>query len=175
MSEYIKDGNSMFIDLSSTSVFIMKELTQRENLKIITNSIEVILETSAKTGWQTIATGGDFFGDYLGMSGEKTIDSIRSYHTNWAVISCKGMSEKFVLTEVNDSFAFAKRAMIKQADRVILAIDHTKFGMNEFACVCDVRDIDIVVTDTCPTEPYLRFLEQNNIKCIYPGNDGNKD
>lgn len=168
VSRFVNDGDSLFIDPSSTSVFITKELSGKENLRIITNSIEVMLEASARMTWQTIATGGEVKGDYLGMSGERTIESLHSYRTKWAIVSCKGINEDYVLSEANDSFAFAKRVMIEQADKVILAIDHTKFGVSEFATVCDMKDVDIVVTDECPAESYIHFFEQNNIICLYP-------
>lgn len=57
--------------------------------------------------------------------------------------------------------------MIRQANKVILLVDHTKFDKIAFVKFLDISDIDFLITDTKPREEWLTFLEQNHIEVIY--------
>lgn len=54
----IEDGDHIFLDASTTAVFIAKNIKQKKHLTIITNSIENLLELSDVSGWDIISTGG---------------------------------------------------------------------------------------------------------------------
>ena len=41
----IKDGDQIMLDASSTSLFVVRQIKQRNNITIITNSLEILLPT----------------------------------------------------------------------------------------------------------------------------------
>ena len=60
-----------------------------------------------------------------------------------------------------------KQAIFSSADKKVLALDSTKFDKISFVKVCDVRDIDIIVTDKAPSESWQTRLSENGVKLIY--------
>ena len=50
------------------------------------------------------------------------------------------------------------RAIIDQAERVTVAADHTKFGRTSLVKVCDLAEIDVLVTDRAPDAALARRL-----------------
>ena len=58
VSNEIEENDHIFLDASTNSVFIAKNIKQKEHLTVITNSIENLLELSMVTGWDIISTGG---------------------------------------------------------------------------------------------------------------------
>ena len=58
--------------------------------------------------------------------------------------------------------------MIEAAEKVYLAVDSTKFGKTAFSKICDISEIDIVVSDKKPNDMWIEYLKANNVECIYP-------
>ncbi len=163
----IDDGEHIILDPSTTAVSIIKALRSKKNLTIITNSIEVLLELTGDSEWNVISTGGNLLGDYLALLGSKAVENISSYHVNKAIISCKGINMEGGITDANELFSHVKKTMLKSADLRILAVDYTKFEIIAFSKICDIVDIDIVVTDVKPSEKWLTYFEEKGIECLY--------
>ena len=54
----VNDGDHIFLDASTTAVFVAKALKGKERLTVITNSLEILLELADVSGWNIISTGG---------------------------------------------------------------------------------------------------------------------
>lgn len=61
----VKEGDHIFLDASTTAVFVAKALKEKERLTVITNSMEILLELSDVSGWNIISTGGVMKKDIL--------------------------------------------------------------------------------------------------------------
>ena len=112
VSQEIMDGEHIFLDASTTAVFIAKNIKQKKNLTIVTNSIEILLELSDVTGWNIIDTGGILKGDSMSLVGKKATDNIEKYNADKVFLSCKGINQKKGVTEGNDEMASIKLAGI---------------------------------------------------------------
>ncbi len=82
--------DNIFLDASTTAVFVAKALKEKERLTVITNSMEILLELSDVRGWNIISTGGVMKRRILAFLGSRTEESIRSYYVDKVIISCKG-------------------------------------------------------------------------------------
>jgi primosomal protein N' len=128
---------------------------------------ELAYELAGDSEWDVISTGGNLLGDYLALVGTKAIENISSYHVDKAIISCKGINMLSGITDANELFSHVKRTMLKSADQRILAVDYTKFEITAFSQICDMAEIDIVVTDMKPSGRWLTYFEEKGIKCLY--------
>jgi len=79
ISQEIQDGEHIFLDASTTAVFIAKNIKNKKKLTVITNSIENLLELSDISEWDIISTGGMLKGDSMSFLGVKAADSIEQY------------------------------------------------------------------------------------------------
>ncbi len=54
VSEQIKDGDSIMLDASSTTVYVAKTLLEqgKKNLTVLTNSVEIIIELFGAQDWK---------------------------------------------------------------------------------------------------------------------------
>lgn len=167
-AELVRDGESIMLDASTTSVFIAKALKDRERLTVITNSIEIMIELADVSGWTVISTGGTMKEGYLALWGTGAEDTIRSYYVDKAFISCKAFDRERGVMDSSELFAHAKRVMVNSARESILAVDQSKFDSAAFAQIMDVRKLSAVLTDAKPSEEWLNYLEVGDIKCYYP-------
>jgi len=56
------------------------------------------------------------------------------------------------------------RAIIDQAEQVTVAADRTKFGRTSLVKVCDLAEIDALVTDQAPDARLARRLQEAEVE-----------
>ena len=162
------EGDHIFLDASTTAVFVAKALKEKERLTVITNSMEILLELSDVSGWNIISTGGVMKEGYLAFLGARTEESIRSYYVDKVIFSCKALDHEWGLMESKESFGTTKKAMIASGREKILVVDSTKFDQTAFSVAGKLRDVDVVVTDRKPSDKWMGYFEEANVKCLYP-------
>lgn len=168
VASLVHDGEHLFLDASTTAVFVAKALKEKERLTVITNSMEILLELSDVSGWNIISTGGMMKEGYLAFLGSRTEEVIRSYYVDTAIVSCKALDTSWGIMESQEAFGSAKKAMIASGRRKILVVDSTKFDQTAFSVAGNLRDVEIVVTDTKPSEKWLKLFEESGVECRYP-------
>ena len=132
VSREIKDGDRIFLDASTTAVFIAKNIKQKKHLTVITNSIENLLELSDVSGWDVISTGGLLKAGSMSLLGQRAAQSIESYNADKVFLSCKGVDLMKGVTEGNDETGSIKQSMLESAKRVYLTVDSSKFDKVAF-------------------------------------------
>lgn len=168
VAQQIHDGDHIILDASSTAVFIAKAIKEKENLTVITNSIEIIIELSDVSDWNIICSGGSLKEGYLALVGPKTAEGLSSFNADKAIFSCKGIDMEKGVTDGNELFSQAKQMMMSASKEAILAIDCSKFDKVAFSRLCGAGEPDMVVTDRRPDDRWLSFFETHGIECIYP-------
>lgn len=168
VADQIHNGEHIILDASSTAVFIAKAIKDKENLTVITNSIEIMIELSDVSDWNIICSGGTLKEGYLALVGPKTAEGFNSFNAEKAIFSCKGIDMEKGITDGNELFSYTKQMMMKSAKETILVIDNSKFDKVAFSKLCDANAVDTVITDEKPDDKWITFFERHNIKCIYP-------
>ena len=168
VAEMVQDGDHIFLDASTTAVFIAKALKDKERLTVITNSMEILIELSDVSGWNIISTGGVMKEGYLAFLGYRTEEVIRSYYVDKVFFSCKALDQEWGIMESQESFGTTKKAMIASGRKKILVVDSTKFDQTAFSVAGKLRDLDVVVTDKRPSEKWLARFTNAEIECRYP-------
>ena len=168
VSSQISDGDHIFLDASTTAVFIAKNIKDKKRLTVITNSIENLLELSDVDGWDIISTGGLLKAGSMSLLGKKASDGVNAYNADKLFLSCKGFDIKKGITDGNDETASLKQDMVKASEKVYLAVDSTKFDKVAFSQIGNLEDIDVVITDKRPKEEWLEAFKSAGVKCIYP-------
>lgn len=169
ISTMVKDGEQIILDASSTAVAIAKQLKGKKNLTLITNSVEIMVETlDMLSDWRILSTGGILKEGCLAMMGPQAERMLKSYHVDKAIISAKTVWKDAGFFDSDELHAAIKQTMLQVATERILAVDSSKFGRMAFAKVGDFSDLTTVVTDQRPPEDWCAFFEEKGINCIYP-------
>lgn len=168
INKEIRDGDHIFLDASTTAVFIAKNIKQKKQLTVITNSIENLLELSDVSGWDIIATGGFLKAGSMSLLGKKAVDSIQAYNADKIFFSCKGLDLEKGVTDGNEETGSIKQCMIEASAKIYLAVDSSKFDKVAFSNICKLSRLDVVVTDRKPDSRWLSAFAEHGIECIYP-------
>lgn len=167
LSELISDGDRLMLDSSSTALYVVKQLKDKKDLTIITNSVKILLELADKSDWTVLSTGGVLKKSGLSLTGSSAEKMVNSYHVDTAICSCKGVDMMLGVMDSNENDSLIKQAMIASADRRILALDGEKFDKKSFVRVCALQDIDVIVSDTAPAEKWINYSAENGITLVY--------
>ena len=149
-AEHVLDGATLLMDNSTTACFLARELVHREDLTVITISLEIaqIFYASDKPH-RVILPCGEVRGADRTIMGAGTIDYLSRFTPSYFVTSMVAASNRgcddFDLFE-----AEFKRAMIPLADEIIVLLDYSKFEKSGLIHVCDWSDVDVLVTDAPP-------------------------
>lgn len=159
----IHPRDRIVLDPSSTAWHVAKLLPDMP-LTVITNSIRVAMELSAKEKIEVISTGGILASRSLSYVGPLAERSMEMYHVDKAFISCKGVHLERGISESNEMQALVKRKMISIADQVYLLVDYSKFGVQAFAQISNWHNIHNVITDEKTDLQVVNTLQDMSIK-----------
>ncbi|MCL2171986.1 MAG: DeoR/GlpR family DNA-binding transcription regulator [Defluviitaleaceae bacterium] len=167
VAEMVNDGNSIMLDASTTAVFVARALKNKNDLTIITNSVDVAMELADMRDWTIYVAGGRLIGDYVAMIGERVARDLAGYCVDLAIFSCKALSIDQGIFDSRDDFSAIKRAMLAAAKTKILATDQSKFGKTALSKIADFAEIDAIITDSRPDANWLEFFAKQKIECRY--------
>ncbi len=163
----IHDGDYIMLDASSTAIFVTKCIAHLKNITLITNSIEILMELADKNDWNILSTGGSLKKGSLSLVGTSAERMIKGFHVDLAICSSKGIDMNMGVTDSNEKDSEIKRAIFAAADRKILAVDATKFDKISFVHVCEINDVDIVVTDETPSDRWNEYCKDKGVELIF--------
>ncbi len=138
---FIKDGQTLFMDSSSTVYHLARRLSGFHNLRVITNGLKTASVLADMTGVEVYGTGGRLRENAMSFVGNQAMDFVRQFNADITFISCRGVDAEVGITDSDENEANLKRIYIQNAKHVILLCDSSKIGKRYF---CKVGPLDAV-------------------------------
>lgn len=165
-ADLIDNGDTIILDSGSTTTEIAKNLSDRRNLTVITNALNIAIILGAEPGIEVIMTGGEFKPPTLSLTGQKAADFFEDVHVEKLFLATAGISLRAGLTYPGLSDIAVKRAMIEVAETVYLVADSTKIGKGAFASLGALSLIDYIITDSAIDESHKQLFRDHEIELI---------
>lgn len=144
----ISDGDTIILGSGTTPLFVVRELKDKKNLIIVTNSLSVVQEVSYnRNNNYVILLGGNVNLQYQFTSGDDTINQLKKYKADKLIISSDGISSEFGLTTYHHLEAEMNRHMIERVNKTIVVADYTKIGRASFSHIESVDKIDCLISN----------------------------
>jgi DeoR family fructose operon transcriptional repressor len=142
----LKPGDSVFLSGGSTVRAIAGALAAgpQQGLTVLTNSTEVALALSGTSGVDHILLGGQIHRSSGSLVGSVALHNLHRFTVDVAFIGASGFSDLGV-TVGNVEEAEILAAVIERARRVVLPLHESKVGPTDFAKVCELEQIDVLV------------------------------
>ncbi|HHN73492.1 MAG TPA: DeoR/GlpR transcriptional regulator [Thermopetrobacter sp.] len=163
----VTPGETLFIDTGSTTIYFAEELAHVANLTVFTNSTEVAhIIARAGNGSQAFVLGGLYNPDNRQTVGAVALEQIRGLHARYAFLTVGAINAKNGATDFNLEEASIARAMLDQADRLIVLADSSKLGRAATFQVCALERIDTLVTDGAPPAALAGTFAEARIEVV---------
>jgi DeoR/GlpR family transcriptional regulator of sugar metabolism len=145
--ELIRSGETIFIDAGSTCAAFARVLREME-LRVVTNSLDAILELVNAAGISLFSTGGSFRPDACSFIGPGALETIRGLQIETCFMGTTGFSSNGVFSSQNVIESQLKSTVIQASRRTVMLADHSKYGSTAFSVFARAEDIDVLVTDS---------------------------
>jgi DeoR/GlpR family transcriptional regulator of sugar metabolism len=161
-SEFIENGDCLFLDNSTTCYYFAKELSESKfkNLVIVTNSYLIPGLFIKNDDVQVISTGGMLLKELNCFVGPCAVDTINEFNGSKFFFSTAAISIKGELSDIHRPVADEiKREMFKRSKEHICLVDSTKFNHIGQSKVFSISEIDKIITDgSCGKETREEFV-----------------
>jgi DeoR/GlpR family transcriptional regulator of sugar metabolism len=148
-----------------TTTFYLAEQLQGMPLQIVTNSLPIANLFLNDENVELIVSGGlayPRYGVLLGPTAENVLGQI---HTKTMFLSVAGINDGSLYNQ-NLLLVQAEQKMMAQAQQVVLLADATKFGQQALAKLCELNEIDVIVTDASISDKDRASIEAAGCELI---------
>ncbi len=169
VAQHIPANASLSINIGTTNEEIAKALMRHQGLSVITNNLNVASIMAANEDFQVIVAGGVVRARDRGIVGEATIDSIRQFRVDIAVIGISAIDLDGTLLDFDYREVKVAQTIIRHARRVYLAADHSKIGRPAMARLGDMAEIHSFFTDQRPPGELQAVLASCGTRLVVAG------
>ncbi len=143
----INDGDTVFLDQSSTAFYLAEEIMSKRSVTVVTNNIEIMMLLS-NSGISLISSGGRLSEQnrncLIGRDAQITFENM---FADIAFFSVKSVSDDGTVTDCSREEVVVRNAMLKNARKKVLLCDSSKYGGLATYKQCEMSDIDYLISE----------------------------
>ncbi len=143
----VENGDTVFLDSSSTAAFMVPFLEGKKGLRIVTNGAKTALLLASLSDAVIISTGGTLRENSLSFAGQGAYDSLSEYYFDKAFFSCHAYSEELGLMDNNEDEARLRRLVIRQSRKAYLLADRSKNGRTSFFKIAETGSLAGIIEE----------------------------
>jgi len=162
----VSNGETVMIESGSTNALLARELANKSDVTIITNSTFISRYVRGMNNLKIIILGGDYQHESEVLVGPLTRICLKQFHVDKVFIGVDGFSPSTGFTCINLMRAEVARAMAERANKVIVVTDSSKFDKVGVACQFKPEEADMVITDKNLSEKHLEVLKSFGIEVV---------
>ena len=144
-ASYVKNGDTIFLDAGSTTECVIKYLSGKEDVKVVTNGFTHIEELT-KRGIETYLLGGKVKVKTGAVIGSTALFSLKNYNFDVVFIGANGINFDGYSTPDPEEVLIKSEA-VKRGRKVFFLCDHSKFNERSFINFASLKD-GILITDS---------------------------
>jgi DeoR family glycerol-3-phosphate regulon repressor len=163
VAKHIPDHSSLFINIGTTTEAVARALLQHQGLRFITNNLNVAALVESHSNLNVIVTGGTVRNRDGGIVGQAACDMISQFRVDFGIIGISGIDVDGTLLDYDYDEVRAAQAILRNARRLLLVADHTKFTRRPMVRMGSITQVSALFTDLPPPAPIRDLLATHNI------------
>lgn len=165
-AHYVVPGDTIFLDASTTTFYMARELKTMKDVTIVTNSMRVICELAGLPNLRVIGIGG-FASDNQSFVGNLACRYVEeNFFANKVFFSSRGITLNGGVLDSNESECGIKKCMLKNSNTKFYLCDKSKIGRIGFAKLTDFSGIDYFLTEKGLDPGIAKSLDDLNVRII---------
>lgn len=163
-AKLIEDGDTVFINTSSTAIKVLEFITA-ENITVVTNNGSV-LAADYPPSMTVLVTGGEVRPAKKSMTGDFALASINQIRAAKCILGCSGISTERGLTTLVSNEMRVNSLMLKHSEQHIVLADSSKLGVSSSFQYGLPSDVDVLMTDESASNAQVKALEAAGVRKI---------
>ena len=166
----VGDGDTIVLDVGTTTTAVAQALAERTELSdvtVFTSSLTIALALeSADPRLTVVVTGGTLRSKQHSLVEPLAGLVLDTINAGTAFIGCNGIDVERGVTNVNLPETEIKRMILRSSQRRVVCADSSKLGQVALAHVCDLDDIDQLITDDRAEADLVAGLRETGLEVV---------
>ena len=162
----IKDNDSIMIGSGTTVFTLAKHLESSHLLTVITPALRVSLELSGKKNIEVLQLGGLIRLNSSSVAGHFAMRILEEISCGILFLGADGIDLDFGISISNLPEATLNQKMIANAQKIAILADSSKFGKRAIGKICELIDVDYIITDNKVSTDTVKTIENLGIKIM---------
>ena len=163
-AKMVNEHDSILVASGTTILYTAKELVEKKNITVISASVSASSMLSQNKQIDVVQLGGMVRESSVSVVGSFAEDMLKYFNCSLLFMGADGVDLEFGVTTTNMMEANLNRMMMNTSQQTVLLVDSTKFGKKGFSKICDIGDIDRIITDDGIPQMYLESLQDRGIE-----------
>ncbi len=145
-AELVKDGDTIMLDATTSSISIIPYLADFHDIIVITSSAKASIMLG-NMGIKNISTGGVMIEKSYSFVGDDAERTIKSYNADILFFSCRSISEDGYICDNSLEENALKRAMLNHSKKKVFLCDSTKLNRTSLNNLCHISEVDEIICE----------------------------
>lgn len=158
--------DSIAIASGTTVHAFARNIKPVHRLTVVSASLEVSEILARDESVDIIQLGGMLRHSSLSVVGQYAESVLSGFAFSKFFLGVDGIDFDYGITTTDLREAELNQKMMQAAQKTIVVADSSKFGRRGFAKICNLDDIDVIITDSHVPETIIRKIEEYGIELI---------
>lgn len=166
VAKQVRGNMTVFLDVGSTTAFVAERLRKLSGLTIVTNSMGIAQTLMGTSDNRVHFLGGEMHSKERGTFGTQTEKQAQRFVFDVAVLSVDGLSAKRGASFANVAEATLSEVVAECSERVVIGMDHNKFGLKAPHVGLSPKAIHSLIVDKKPEKEMARALKSWDVALV---------
>ncbi len=116
--------------------------------------------------FKVILLGGEINAQHSFTYGNDVLEQLKRYKAKHAILSIDGVCVDEGVSTIHAEEVMVARMMMERSNDTIIIADHSKLGKEGFMYVCDLQDINKLITDKKADPERVKEIREANVQVI---------
>lgn len=148
-AKLVRDGDTVFIDASTTACCMENYLSAKKDICVITNSM-VLTSSLKEQGIEVYCTGGEPVELPGTLTGAVAANTFSMFHADIMFFSTDGVDSDGKIYVLPEGHYVVNKSMLENSDKHVFLCGSNKIGKKSKRVQCTLNDIDYFICDETP-------------------------
>ncbi|WP_282077949.1 DeoR/GlpR family DNA-binding transcription regulator [Epibacterium ulvae] len=155
-ADLIPDNCSLTLNIGTSTEQVARALSNHRDLTVLSNNINIINLMMGGPAKELVLMGGTIRQSDGAIVGEDAVEFINRYKVDFAIIGASAMDADGAIMDHDAREVSVARAILQNARTKVLVCDGSKFDHAAPVRICDVSDLDVMITDRALPASFLK-------------------
>lgn len=170
----IEPGQVVGLNGGTTTTEVARALAVRDlraeagepAVTVVTNAVNIAAELTVRSGVKLVVTGGVARAKSYELIGPLASITLAELRLDLLFLGVNALHPLAGASAEHEGEAAINRLMVQRAGRVIVVADGSKLGRQEFARICDITDVDTLVTDSNASDAEIAAIADAGVEIL---------
>ena len=144
-ANYLADGQTVFLDSSSTCGYLLSHLARHKGITLVTNSVKTLL-SAAEAHIPCVLVGGEYYEQDMCLVGSLAEEGVRHLNVDLAFFTTAAYDEKSgVISDFDLRQTAIRKLVLQNAAKSVFLFEGYKLGKRMLHTLCRKEDATAVL------------------------------